>query len=79
MEPNPLWDEQGELIRGCTVGEALAWLTEFGGHSAGESVCINGVSYTISHLLYGLDRPAVVNKTISRIYDGYYHQLNFNV
>ena len=37
---DPLWDENGELRRGCTVCEALVWLTRFGSHSAGEDVCI---------------------------------------
>ena len=46
MEVNydPLWDERGELRRGCTVREALDWLTRHGSHSAGESVYINGAS-----------------------------------
>ena len=35
---DPLWDERGELRRGCTVGEALTWLTNCGSHSAGETV-----------------------------------------
>lgn len=81
MEPNydPLWDERGELRRGCTVREALAWLTKHGSHSAGESVYINGVSYKLGRLLYGPNRPEIVDKPISRVYDGYYRQLNFNV
>lgn len=81
MELNydPLWDESGELRRDCTVREALAWLTKFGSHSAGENVCVNGVSYKLGRLLYGPDRPAVSDKPISRICDGYYHQLNFSV
>lgn len=74
-----LWDEQGRLQRGCTVGEALAWLTKFGSHSVGEDICINGVSYKVGALLYGPDRPAVADKPISRVYDGYYRQLNFSV
>lgn len=45
LDYDPLWDEQGQLRRGCTVREALAWLTKFGSHSAGENVCINGISY----------------------------------
>ena len=73
---DPLWDEQGQLRRGCTVGEALAWL---GGRTAGESVCINGVGYKIGRLIYGPERPAVADKPIARIYDGYYRQLNFRV
>ena len=76
---DPLWDEQGRLRHGCTVREALAWLTEFGSHSAGETVFINGVGYKVGALLYGPDRPAVADKTISRVYDGYYRQLNFSV
>lgn len=76
---DPLWDERGELRQGCTVEEALTWLTKFGGRSAGESVCINGVGYKIGRLLYGPERPAVANRTISRVYDGYYRQLNFSV
>ena len=56
-----------------------AWLTRFGSHSAGENVCVNGVSYKLGSLLYGPDRPAVADKPISRIYDGYYRQLNFSV
>ena len=81
MELNydPLWDERGELRRGCTIREALAWLTEFGSHSAGEIVFVNGVGYKVGALLYGPDRPAVADKTISRVYDGYYRQLNFSV
>lgn len=74
-----LWDEQGQLRRGCTVREALDRLIKFGSHSAGENVCVNGVSYKLSSLLYGPDRPAVADKPVSRVYDGYYHQLNFNV
>ncbi|MCI9332059.1 MAG: hypothetical protein HFG05_07795 [Oscillibacter sp.] len=76
---DPLWDEQGRLRRNCTVSEALAWMTAFGGHNAGESVCINGVGYKIGRLLYGPERPAVADKPISRVYDGYYRQLNFSV
>ena len=53
LDYNPLWDEQGRLRRGCTVREALAWLTKFGSHSAGENVCINGISYKVGALLYG--------------------------
>ena len=64
---------------GCTVGEALSWLTASGSHSAGESVYINGVVYKIGRLIYGPDRPAVADKPISRVYDGYYRQLNFSV
>ncbi len=41
LDYDPLWDEQGQLRRGCTVREALAWLTKFGSHSAGER-CGNG-------------------------------------
>lgn len=48
---DPLWDEQGRMRQGCTVGEALAWMTKFGGRTAGESVCINGVGYKIGRLL----------------------------
>lgn len=70
---DPLWDERGELRRGCTVGQALAWLTECGSHSAGETVYINGETYKIGRLLYGPDRPAIADKTISRVCDGYYH------
>ncbi len=76
---DPLWDEQGRLRRGCTVAEALAWLTKYGSHSAGETVYVNGISYKVGALLYGPDRPAVADKPISRVYDGYYRQLNFNV
>ena len=76
---DPLWDENGELRRGCIVREALTWLTEFGSHSAGENVCINGVSYKIGRLLYGPNRPEIADKPISRVCDGYYWQLNFNV
>lgn len=76
---DPLWDERGELRRGCTVREALAWMTRFGSHSVGESCCVNGVAYKIGRLLYGPDRPAVADKPISRVYDGYYRQLNFSV
>jgi hypothetical protein len=79
LNHDPLWDESGELRRGCTVREALAWLTQFGSHDAGENVCVNGVSYKLGRLLYGPDRPAVSDKPISRICDGYYHQLNFSV
>lgn len=74
-----IWDEQGELRRGCTVREALAWLIKFGGRAAGETVCVNGVGYKIGRLLYGPERPAVADKPIAHIYDGYYHQLNFSV
>ena len=52
---DPLWDEQGRLRHGYTVGEALVWLTEFGSHSAGETVFINGVSYKVGALIYGPD------------------------
>ena len=55
------------------------WLTKFGGRTAGESVCINGVGYKIGRLIYGPERPAVADKPISRVYDGYYRQLNFSV
>ena len=81
MEPNydPLWDERGELRRGCTVREALSWLTKHGSHSAGENVYINGVSYKLGRLLYGPNRPEIADKPISRVYDGYYRQLNFSV
>ncbi len=76
---DPIWDERGELRRGCTVREALAWMTKFGDHTAGEFVFVNGVAYKIGRLLYGPERPAVADKTISRVYDGYYRQLNFSV
>ena len=56
---DPLWDESGELRRGCTVREALAWLTQFGGHTAGETVSVNGVIYKAGHLLYGPNRPDI--------------------
>ena len=81
MEPNydPLWDENGELRRGCTVREALDGLTKHGSHGAGESVYINGVSYKLGRLLYGPNRPEVADKPISRVCDGYYRQLNFSV
>ena len=74
-----IWDESGELRRGCTVREALAWLTRFGGRTAGEAVIINGTLYKIGRLLYGPERPAVADKPIAHIFDGYYHQLNFSV
>ena len=76
---DPLWDERGELRRGCTVREALSWLTKFGSHSVGESVWINGVNYTVGRLLYGPDQPPVADQTISRICDGYYRHLTFSV
>ena len=74
-----LWDEYGELRRGCTVRQVLAWMVNFGGHSAGESVCINGVRYCLGRLLYGPERPAVADRPIARICDGYYRQLNVSV
>ncbi len=43
------------------------------------NVRVNGVSYKLGSLLYGPDRPAVADKPTSRIFDGYYHQLNFSV
>ncbi len=76
---DPLWDESGELRRGCTVREALAWLTKCGSHTVGETVCINGVSYKLGRLLYGPNRPEIADKPISRVCDGYYRQLNFSV
>ena len=76
---DPLWDERGELRRGCTVGQALTWLTKGGSHSAGETVYINGELYKIGQLLYGPNRPAVADKTISRVCDGYYRRLTFRV
>ncbi len=79
IDYDPLWDEEGELRRGCTVREALTWLTKFGGHTAGESCCVNGVAYKIGSLLYGPNRPAVADKPISFVCDGYYRQLNFSV
>ena len=74
-----IWDERGDLRRGCTVREALDWMTRFGGHTAGESVRVNGVLYRVGQLLYGPERPAVADKPISRMCDGYYRQLNFSV
>ncbi len=79
LNDDPLWDERGELRRGCTVREALDWMTKFGGHSAGEFCRVNGVAYKIGRLLYGPDRPAVADRPIFRVCDGYYHQLNFCV
>ena len=76
---DPLWDEQGELRRGCTVGEALAWLTDCGGRSAGETVSVNGELYKIGRLLYGPNRPAIADRPIARICDGYYQRLTFSV
>ena len=76
---DPLWDEQGRLRQGCTVREALAWMTAFGGRTAGESVWINGVGYKIGRLLYGPERPSIADKPISWVCDGYYQQLNFSV
>lgn len=79
LNNNPLWDERGELRRGCTVGEALIWLTQCGSHSTGESVSINGELYKIGRLLYGPGRPSVADKPISGVCDGYYHRLTFRV
>ena len=79
LSRNPLWYERGEFRRGCTVGEALSWLTASGSHSAGESVYINGELYKIGRLLYDPDRPAVADKPIARVCDGYYHRLTFRV
>ena len=62
-----------------TVREALAWLTRFGGRTAGEPVMINGVVYKVGHLLYDPERPDVADKPIAHVFDGYYHQLNFSV
>lgn len=76
---DPLWDERGELRRGCTVRDALSWLTECGSHSAGETVYINGELYKIGRLLYGPDRPAIADKPISGVCDGYYRCLTFRV
>lgn len=64
LSRNPLWDERGEFRRGCTVGEALSWLTASGSHSAGESVYIDGVVYKIGRLIYGPDRPAVADNPL---------------
>ena len=76
---DPIWDERGELRRGCTVSEALTWLTKCGSHSAGETVSINGELYKIGRLLYGPDRPAIADKAISQVCDGYYRRLTFRV
>ncbi len=76
---DPLWDEHGELRRGCTVREALDWLTQHGSHNAGEDVYINGVGYKVGRLLYGPNRPEIADKPISHVCDGYYRQLNFSV
>ena len=76
---DPLWDEHGELRRGCTVREALDWLTQHGSHNAGEDVYINGVGYKVGRLLYGPTRPEIADKPISHVCDGYYRQLNFSV
>lgn len=69
---DPIWDESGELRRGCTVREALAWLTRFGGRTAGEPVTVNGAVYKIGRLLYGPERPDVADKPIAFVCDGYY-------
>ena len=79
IDYDPLWDERGELRRGCTVSEALTWLTKCGSHSAGETVSINGELYKIGRLLYGPDRPAIADKSISQVCDGYYRHLTFCV
>ena len=79
IDYDPLWDERGELRRGCTVSEALTWLTKCGSHSAGETVSINGELYKIGRLIYGPDRPAIAAKSISQVCDGYYQQLTFRV
>ena len=79
LDYDPLWDESGDLRQGCTVGEALTWLTTFGSHSAGECVYVNGVGYTAGRLLYGPNRPEIADKPICRVCDGYYRQLNFSV
>ena len=76
---DPIWDECGELRRGCTVSEALTWLTDCGSHSVGETVSINGELYKIGRLLYGPNRPAVADKPISGFCDGYYRRLTFRV
>ena len=76
---DPLWDEHGELRRGCTVREALDWLTQHGSHNAGEDVYINGVGYKVGRLLYGPNRPEIADKPISHVCEGYYRQLNFSV
>ncbi len=79
LEFDPLWDDSGELRRGCTVRDALDWLTRYGGHSAGETVSINGAVYQIGCLLYGPDKPKVADKPISAVCDGYYSRLCFRV
>lgn len=76
---DPLWDDEGYLRMGCTVREALDWLTRFGGRSAGENVSINGALYRVERLLYGPDRPAVADKPIASVCDGYYSHLCFRV
>lgn len=76
---DPLWDERGELQRNCTVREALDWLTRCGSHTTGEDVYINGISHKIGRILYGPNRPEIADRTILRIYDGYYRQLNLSV
>ena len=45
---DPLWDEQGRLRQGCTVGEALAWMTKFGGRTPGGNPCASTVWATRS-------------------------------
>ena len=40
---------------------------------------VSGVSYKVGALLYGPNQPAVADKPISCVYDGYYRQLNFRV
>ena len=56
---DPIWDESGELRRGCTVREALAWLTRFGGRTAGEPVTVNGAVYK--------DRPPALRASSEEI------------
>ncbi len=87
MELNydPLWDENGELRRGCTVREASP--SKIPLHCARLRFAASGIRSapfppalpTKSADFVGAPMPAVADKPIFRICDGYYRQLNFCV
>lgn len=74
---NPLWDERGQLRRGCTIHSALSWLTTYGNYSMGDSVNINGELYTVGNLLYQERYSKIAEMQISNVRDGYSRHLGF--
>lgn len=74
---NPIWNDAGNVIDGCTVKTACEWLTQFGGRSPSENIAINGVFYKIDSILRF--HPDIARKTIVALDSGYYGNIGFKI